>query len=104
MRSIVEERRQKTDQLLLTPPPSRGSCGKISGTGDGVRHPTGHCGDMPLVMRAYGSVSLARSHAALLAFFLMGAAAIAIGLFMSSLTENQIIAAVCTFGSLCFCI
>ncbi len=28
-------------------------------------------------------------------FFLMGAAAIAIGLFMSSLTENQIIAAVC---------
>ena len=51
-------------------------------------------------MRAYGSVSLARSYAALLAFFLMGAAAIAIGLFMSSLTENQIIAAVCTFGSL----
>lgn len=32
----------------------------------------------------------------------MGAAAIAIGLFMSSLTENQIIAAVCTFGSLLF--
>ena len=34
--------------------------------------------------------------------FLMGAAAIAIGLFMSSLTEKQIIAAVCTFGSLLF--
>ena len=104
MRSIVEERRQKTDQLLLT---SRAS---ISGIGWGkylalvteYAIPLAIVGICPLVMRAYGSVSLARSYAALLAFFLMGAAAIAIGLFMSSLTENQIIAAVCTFGSLLF--
>ena len=102
--SIVEERRQKTDQLLLT---SRASIagivwGKYLALVTVYAIPLAIVGICPLVMRAYGSVSLARSHAALLAFFLMGAAAIAIGLFMSSLTENQIIAAVCTFGSLLF--
>ena len=104
MRSIVEERRQKTDQLLLT---SRASIagivwGKYLALVTVYAIPLAIVGICPLVMRAYGSVSLARSYAALLAFFLMGAAAIAIGLFMSSLTENQIIAAVCTFGSLLF--
>ena len=130
MRSIVEERRQKTDQLLLTSPVSVSGIvmGKYLalvtiyaipiavlatyplimskfGTvafGSAYTNPLAIVGICPLVMRAYGSVSLARSYAALLAFFLMGAAAIAIGLFMSSLTENQIIAAVCTFGSLLF--
>ena len=96
MRSIVEERRQKTDQLLLT---SRASIagivwGKYLALVTVYAIPLAIVGICPLVMRAYGSVSLARSYAALLAFFLMGAAAIAIGLFMSSLTENQIIAAV----------
>ena len=104
MRSIVEERRQKTDQLLLT---SRASIagivwGKYLALVTVYAIPLAIVGICPLVMRAYGSVSRARSYAALLAFFLMGAAAIAIGLFMSSLTENQIIAAVCTFGSLLF--
>ena len=101
---VVEERRQKTDQLLLT---SRASIagivwGKYLALVTVYAIPLAIVGICPLVMRAYGSVSLARSYAALLAFFLMGAAAIAIGLFMSSLTENQIIAAVCTFGSLLF--
>ena len=98
MRSIVEERRQKTDQLLLT---SRASIagivwGKYLALVTVYAIPLAIVGICPLVMRAYGSVSLARSYAALLAFFLMGAAAIAIGLFMSSLTENQIIAAAFT--------
>lgn len=97
MRSIVEERRQKTDQLLLT---SRASIagivwGKYLALVTVYAIPLAIVGICPLVMRAYGSVSLARSYAALLAFFLMGAAAIAIGLFMSSLTENQIIVLVC---------
>ena len=90
MRSIVEERRQKTDQLLLT---SRASIagivwGKYLALVTVYAIPLAIVGICPLVMRAYGSVSLARSYA--------------IGLFMSSLTENQIIAAVCTFGSLLF--
>ena len=88
MRSIVEERRQKTDQLLLT---SRASIagivwGKYLALVTVYAIPLAIVGICPLVMRAYGSVPLARSYAALLAFFLMGAAAIAIGLFMSSLT------------------
>ena len=105
MRSIVEERRQKTDQLLLT---SRASIagivwGKYLALVTVYAIPLAIVGICPLVMRAYGSVSLARSYAALLAFFLMGAAAIAIGLFMSSLTENQIIAYLATFGALLIC-
>ena len=94
MRSIVEERRQKTDQLLLT---SRAS---IAGIVWGKYLALVTVYAIPLAI--VGICPLARSYAALLAFFLMGAAAIAIGLFMSSLTENQIIAAVCTFGSLLF--
>jgi ABC-2 type transport system permease protein len=39
----------------------------------------------------------------MLAFFLLGAALIAIGLFLSSLTESQIIAAVITFGAIILC-
>ena len=54
----------------------------------------------PLIMSAFGTVSLLRAYGCLLAFFLLGAATLAIGLFMSSLTENQIIAALCTFGAL----
>lgn len=51
--------------------------GKISALVTVYAIPLAIVGICPLVMRAYGSVSLARSYAALLAFFLMGAAAIA---------------------------
>ena len=69
MRSIVEERRQKTDQLLLT---SRASIagivwGKYLALVTVYAIPLAIVGICPLVMRAYGSVSLARSYAALLA-------------------------------------
>lgn len=102
MRSVVEERRQKTDQLLLTSPASIGSIvwGKYLALLTIFAVPFAVMAVCPLIMTAFGTVSLARCYAALLAFFLMGAAAIAVGLFMSSLTENQIIAAVCSFGAL----
>lgn len=102
MRSIVEERRQKTDQLLLTSPATIGSIvwGKYFALLTVFAVPLVVSAILPLVMCLFGTVSLLRAYVALGAFFLLGAAAVAIGLFLSSLTESQIIAAVCTFGTL----
>ena len=57
----------------------------------------------PLIMRAYGDVSMPMSYTAILGFFLLGCSNIAIGLFLSSLTESPVIAAVITFGALFIC-
>lgn len=102
MRSMAEERKNKTDQLLLTAPVTVADVvvGKylamITVFGI-VCLLTCFC---PLIMSAYGgSVQLA-DYGSILAFFLMGCAAIAMGMFISSLTESQIIASVGTFGAL----
>lgn len=102
MRSMVEERRQKTDQLLLTSPVSISGIvwGKYLALLTIYGLPLLVAAVCPLIMTAFGTVSLLRAYGCLLAFFLLGAATLAIGLFMSSLTENQIIAALCTFGAL----
>ena len=57
---------------------------------------------MILVLAALGATGTATlaNLAALLCYFLMGCAAIAIGVFLSSLTENQIIAAVAGVAAL----
>ena len=43
----------------------------------------------PLIFSQYGEVYLLTSYGSLIAYFIMGAALIAIGVFVSSLTENQ---------------
>ena len=97
MRVLAEEKHQKTDQLLYTAPISIGRViiGKylalITLFGIGVLF----VGLYPLLLRHYGpdSVQLAPAYSALIGFFLLGAAYIAIGTFISSLTESQPIAA-----------
>ena len=99
MRTIAEENRQKTDQLLFTAPISvvKIVLGKylalltVYGMGMVVI-----CA-YPLIMNLYGEAQLAQSYSSILGFFLMGAAYLAIGLFISSLTESQVIAAVVSF-------
>ena len=54
----------------------------------------------PLILSLFGKVNYGESYMAILAYFLFGAAALSIGLFISSFTENQIIAAVLTFAAL----
>lgn len=102
MRSITEERRQKTDQLLLTSPISIGAIvwGKYLALVTVYALPLCVVAFYPLIMAQCGSVSYVQCYTCLFAYFLMGCAAIAIGLFLSSITENQIIAAVCSFGVL----
>lgn len=102
MRSVTEERRQKTDQLLLTSPTPVASIvwGKYLALVTVYALPLCVVALYPLIMAQAGTVSMVQSYAALLAYFLMGCAAISIGMFLSSVTESQIIAAVCTFGAL----
>ena len=99
MRVLAEERRQKTDQLLITAPVSVAKIvlGKFFALLTVYLIPIGVICIYPLIMRIFGKISFAQNYTAILGFFLLGAANIAVGLFISSLTENTIIAAVLTF-------
>lgn len=104
MRSFAEERRSRTDQLLLTSPVSVWGIvlGKFLALCVVFALPCIADAVMILVLAALGAAgtSTLANFAALLCYFLMGCAAIAIGVFLSSLTENQIIAAVAGFSAL----
>jgi ABC-2 type transport system permease protein len=100
MRVIAEEKHLKTDQLLYTSPVSVGKVvvGKylalLTLFGIGILF----IGLYPLLLSHYGSdVQLAPAYSGLIGFFLLGAAYIAVGTFISSLTESQPIAAVVSF-------
>lgn len=99
MRVLAEERRQKTDQLLITAPVSVAKIvlGKFFALLTVYLIPIGVICIYPLIMRIFGKISFTQNYTAILGFFLLGAANIAVGLFISSLTENTIIAAVLTF-------
>jgi len=53
----------------------------------------------PLMVAFWGELEIAPVFTGYLGLFLMGMAFVSLGLFFSSLTENQIVAAVATFGS-----
>ena len=54
--------------------------------------PTGIFALYPLILNQYGAVPMAETYAILLAFFLLGAACLAVGMFFSSITEHQVVA------------
>ncbi len=102
MRSLSEERHSKTDQLILTAPVSVGGIviGKFLALLTVFAVPTVIICFYPLIMRIFGSVPMAESYLGVLAFFLFGMTCLSIGLFISSITESQVIAAVLSFGAL----
>lgn len=102
MRSFAEERRNKTDQLLLTSPVSIPAIvlGKFLAEFAVFAAPMVVAIFMPLILLAFGNVSLISAYSALLAYLLLGAACLSIGTWISALTENQIIAYLATFGAL----
>jgi ABC-2 type transport system permease protein len=91
MRVIAEERKQKTDQLLYSLPITTTEVilGKFLALLVVYLIPLCIISVYPLIFAQYGEVYLPTSYGSLLAFFLMGAALIAVGVFISSLTENQ---------------
>ena len=95
MRVIAEERRQKTDQLLYALPitTTQVVLGKYAALLVVYLIPLAIIAIYPLIFAQYGEVYLPTSYGSLLAIFVMGAALIAIGVFISSLTDSQGLAA-----------
>ncbi len=91
MRVIAEERRQKTDQLLYALPITTAQVilGKYLALLAVYLAPLGIISFYPLIFAQFGEVYLPTAYGSILAFFLMGAALMALGVFLSSLTDNQ---------------
>ena len=103
-RILAEERRNRTDQLLyaLPIPLYKTVLAKYLAMLTVFLIPTVVIALYPLILSAFGSVPLFPSYASLLGFFLLGAALIALCMFLSSLTDSQVIAAVISFGAVLF--
>ena len=99
MRVLAEERRQKTDQLLYSLPISMTQVvlGKYIAMLVVFLIPLAVISIYPIVLTAYGSVNLPGAFSSIVGFFFLGAALIAIGMYVSSITESQAVAA-----GLCF--
>ena len=102
MRSFAEERKNKTDQLLLTSPVSIPAivAGKFLAELAVFALPLAAAVVMPLLLQVFGTVSLVAAYSALLGYLLLGGACLAVGTWISALTENQILAYLATFGVL----
>jgi ABC-2 type transport system permease protein len=106
MRLFTEEARQRTDQLLLTSPLSITSIvlGKYLAAQAVFLLTLVITFLYPILIStvSIGRIAVAHIIGAYIGFFLLGSTFIAVGLFVSSLTDNQMIAAVVTFSSLLF--
>lgn len=99
MRIMAEERRNKTDQLILTAPVkvSEIIIGKFLAALTMFVIPVVIVCIYPLILSAFGTVPLGEAYVSILGYFLFGMTAIAIGLFISSITENVVVAAILSF-------
>ena len=104
MRVLAEERRQKTDQLLYSLPitTTQVVMGKYLALLAVYLIPLAVICVSPLIFAQFGEVYLPTSYGSIFAFFVMGAALMAVGVFLSSLTENQGFAAGITIAVILF--
>ena len=104
MRLFSEETRHKTDQLLFTSPLTVAQIvvGKFLAAFSLFLIGVGATVLFPLIMRRFTADGLPASQivGSYIGFILVGAACIAVGMFISVLTDNQIIAAVATFAAI----
>ena len=102
MRLLAEEKKTGTDELLYTSPLTVGQIvlGKYFAALILLAVLLGLSALLSVFVFALGNPELAPWLTGYLGLFLMGAAFIAIGLFYSSLTENQIVAAILTMMTL----
>ena len=102
MRSFSEERKNKTDQLLLTAPVSlwKVVLGKYLAMVTVIGIPNVIFCAFPLIIKAQGTAYLKVDYISIGVFFLLGCVYAAIGMFLSALTESQMIAFISTFGIL----
>jgi len=99
MRLFSEEKKQKTDQLLLTSPVSITGivCGKF------LAALAVYCAALlvtvsyPVLIAVYGDLQTWETLGSYIGFIFLGACYISLGLFISASTENQFTAAFATF-------
>jgi len=102
MRLFSEEKRQKTDQLLLTSPISIAGivCGKF------LAAMAVYCGTLlvtvayAVVISVYGDLQGWETFGSYIGFIFLGSCYISVGLFVSAGTENQLTAALVSFFAL----
>lgn len=96
MRILAEEKKQKTDQLLFTSPVSLTGIvlGKYLAVVTVFLMAICITLFYPLILSQFGAISMGTAYSSILGFFLMGCAYLAIGVFLSAVAENQMIAAV----------
>jgi ABC-2 type transport system permease protein len=102
MRLFAEEKKTGTEELLYTSPVSVAQiilC-KFLASLLVLAAMLGLTAILSVFTFLYGNPEVAPILNGYLGLFLMGASFIAIGIFFSSLTENQIVAAILTFGAL----
>ncbi len=99
MKLLSEDRKSKTDQLLLTSPVSIFSIvlGKYLAAITVFVATLLLSLVFPIILSIFGMPALGEIIAGYLGFFLMGCSLIAVGVFISSITESQVIAALVTF-------
>jgi ABC-2 type transport system permease protein len=104
MRLLAEEKHNKTDQLLLTSPLSIGEIvvGKYLASVALLLLTLIITTLFPFMLSFYGIIPAGEIAAVYIGFALLGAAFISVGVFVSSLTENQVVSAVASFGLLLF--
>lgn len=101
MRSLAEEKRQKTDQLLYALPIRLSDVvlGKYLAM---LCVPALSCAVLavyPLILSQFGTVRFSVAYGALVGYFLLGACLLSVGLFVSSVTESQVASAVVTLAA-----
>lgn len=102
MRSLSEERRQKTDTLLYALPirSSDVVLGKFLSMAGVIAIPTAFICLYPLILSLYGNVNFVSAYAGILMFYCLGLTLCAVCMFLSSLTESQFIAAAAGIGAM----
>ena len=99
MRSFAEEKSKKTDRLLLTAPISVWEIvlGKFLAACAVFAMALVIMLIYPLILSFYTEIKIGEVFGTYLGFFLMGASFIAIGIFVSNMTENLLISAIASF-------
>lgn len=102
MRILSEDRKLKTDQMIFTAPIPiwKAVFGKFLSMTAVFSIVIGIICLCPPFLSLFGTVPMAESYTAILGTWLFGILSIAVGLFVSSLTENQVISAILTFAFL----
>ncbi len=101
MRAMAEERRNNTDKLLYSLPIGmmRVAVAKYLAMLVVLLIPMVILALYPVMLSFYGTIYVGAGLSTLAGFFFLGAALLALGLFLSSLTDNQMVAAMLSFAA-----